>query len=46
MGLGHTEVADGQSVTPAAQAALIETFLDRLSIDKVDLIANDSGGRS
>jgi len=44
MGLGYTEVADGQSVSPAAQATLIATFLDRLGIDKVDLIANDSGG--
>jgi len=44
MGLGYTEVARGQSVTPAAQVTLIATFLDRLGIDKVDLIANDSGG--
>ena len=44
MGLGFTEVADGQSVTPAAQAGMIATFLDRLSVDKVDLVANDSGG--
>jgi haloalkane dehalogenase len=44
MGLGHTEVAPGQSVTPAAQAEMIAAFLDRLAIDQVDLIANDSGG--
>jgi haloalkane dehalogenase len=44
MGLGYTEVADGQSVTPAAQAQMIATFLDRLNVGEVDLIANDSGG--
>jgi pimeloyl-ACP methyl ester carboxylesterase len=44
MGLGHTEVAPGQSVTPAAQADMITAFLDHLGIDQVDLIANDSGG--
>jgi pimeloyl-ACP methyl ester carboxylesterase len=44
MGLGHTEVAPEQSVTPAAQADMITAFLDHLGIDRVDLIANDSGG--
>jgi pimeloyl-ACP methyl ester carboxylesterase len=44
MGLGHTEVAPGQSVTPSAQADMIAAFLDRLSVRDVDLIANDSGG--
>jgi haloalkane dehalogenase len=44
MGLGYTEVADGQSVTPASQARMIAAFLDRLNVGEVDLIANDSGG--
>ena len=44
MGLGYTEVADGQSVTPASQVAMIATFLDRLDVGEVDLVANDSGG--
>lgn len=44
MGLGYTEVAVGQSVTPSAQADMIAAFLDKLSVNKVDLIANDSGG--
>jgi len=44
MGLGHTEVAAGQSVTPSAQAGMLAAFLDRLSVRDVDLIANDSGG--
>jgi pimeloyl-ACP methyl ester carboxylesterase len=44
MGLGYTEVAPGQSVTPSAQVDMIAAFLDRLAIQQVDLIANDSGG--
>ncbi len=44
MGLGYTEVAEGQDVTPASQAQMIATFLDRLNVGEVDLIANDSGG--
>ena len=44
MGLGHTVVAPGQSITPAAQADMIAAFLDRIEIRQVDLIANDSGG--
>lgn len=44
MGLGYTEVASGQSLAPNAQADMLVEFLDRLSIDRVDLIANDSGG--
>lgn len=44
MGLGYTEVAEGQSYAPAAQSDMLVTLLDRLSIRTVDLIANDSGG--
>ncbi len=44
MGLGYTEVAENQSVAPAAQVAMITALLDGLSIQKADLIANDSGG--
>lgn len=44
MGLGYTEVAPGQNVTPADQMQMITDFLDRLSIEAVDVIANDSGG--
>lgn len=44
LGLGHTEVVAGQSVTPDAQAEMLTAFLDRLGIAQVDLIANDSGG--
>lgn len=44
LGMGYTEVADGQSVAPDAQAAMLVALLDALSIPAVDLIANDSGG--
>ena len=44
MGLGYTQVAPGQSVTPAAQVEMIAAFLDHLGIGQIDLIANDSGG--
>ena len=44
MGLGYTEVAEGQSVAPRAQAAMLAQLLDRLSIERVDIVANDSGG--
>jgi haloalkane dehalogenase len=44
MGLGHTEIASGQSLTPAAQADMLAAFLDRLEVRQADLIANDSGG--
>ena len=32
LGLGHTEVVAGQSVTPDAQAEMLTAFLDRLGI--------------
>ena len=44
LGLGYTEAAEGQSVAPAAQVAMLAALLDKLSISSVDLIANDSGG--
>jgi haloalkane dehalogenase len=44
MGLGHTEVDATQSVTPPAQADMVASFLDRLAVPEVDLVANDSGG--
>jgi len=44
LGLGYTEVADGQSVAPEAQVALLVQLLDKLSIPEVDIVANDSGG--
>jgi haloalkane dehalogenase len=44
MGLGYTEVAEHQDLAPAQQAAMLAALLDRLSISRVDLVANDSGG--
>jgi haloalkane dehalogenase len=44
LGLGYTEMADGQSAAPDAQVALIVELLDRFSLSRVDLVASDSGG--
>lgn len=44
MGLGFTEVAEGQGVAPADQVEMLAAFLDTLGVDSVDLVANDSGG--
>ena len=44
LGLGFTEVAPIQAVTPAAQVEMLAALLDSLSIARVDLVANDSGG--
>jgi haloalkane dehalogenase len=44
MGLGYTDVSATQELSPAAQAEMIEWLLDALSIDAVDVVANDSGG--
>ncbi|WP_246193072.1 alpha/beta fold hydrolase [Pseudoxanthomonas yeongjuensis] len=44
LGLGYTEVAAGQDVAPAAQVGMLAALMDELSIDRADLVANDSGG--
>jgi haloalkane dehalogenase len=44
LGVGYTEAAEGQSVAPDAQAAMLVALLDRLSLESVDIIASDSGG--
>jgi pimeloyl-ACP methyl ester carboxylesterase len=44
LALGHTEVAEGQPVGPDHQAAMLAALLDALSLPRVELIANDSGG--
>ncbi len=44
MGLGYTETADEQDLSPQAQADMLAALLDALSISDVDLVANDSGG--
>src|SRR5947207_4745796 len=42
---GETEIAPGQDVSVTANARMLESFLDALSIYQVDLVGNDSGGR-
>ena len=44
LGLGYTRVTDGQSVAPDAQVDMLADLLDKLGVDAVDLVANDSGG--
>ena len=44
LGMGYTEVADGQDCAPDAQVAMLVALLDALSIERVDVVANDSGG--
>jgi haloalkane dehalogenase len=44
MGLGYTETSITQDLGPQAQADMLVAFLNRLSVDTVDLIASDSGG--
>jgi haloalkane dehalogenase len=44
LALGYTEVTDGKSVGPQAQLSMLVQLLDKLSISRVDIVANDSGG--
>ena len=44
MGLGYTEIAPSQDVSFTAQARMVAEVLDALGIEKIDLVANDSGG--
>jgi haloalkane dehalogenase len=44
MGLGYSEIHRGQSLEPEAQAEMLATLLDTLSIAEVDLVGSDSGG--
>lgn len=44
LGMGFTQVAEGQGVGPDDQVAMLIAFLDQLNIDHVDVVANDSGG--
>lgn len=44
MGLGYSQIPEGQSLAPDAQVAMLAALLDSLSIPVVDLVANDSGG--
>ena len=44
LAMGHTRVRDGQPVGPDAQVAMLVSLLDALGIDRVDVVASDSGG--
>jgi haloalkane dehalogenase len=44
MGLGYSEVPEGQSLAPEAQAGMVAALLDALTIPTADLVASDSGG--
>jgi len=44
MGLGYSEIPAGQDLSFIAQARMLNSFLDRLGIDAVDLVGSDSGG--
>jgi len=44
MGMGYTEAAAAQDLSPEAQADMLAALLDGLRLDKVDIVANDSGG--
>ena len=44
MAHGLTEAADGQDMAVTAQASMLASLLDKLGVDKVDVIASDSGG--
>lgn len=43
MGLGHTEVGEGQPLGFPHQAEMILAFMDSLGIDRADFVGNDSG---
>ncbi len=44
MGLGYSEIPQGQSLAPEVQASMFAALLDTLAIPAVDLVASDSGG--
>ncbi len=44
MGLGATEAAPGQDLSAPAQMAMIVSLLDALKVQRVHVVANDSGG--
>lgn len=44
LGMGYTQVSDGQACTPEAQVDMLIALLDALSVSSVDVVANDSGG--
>jgi haloalkane dehalogenase len=43
MGLGYSEVAPSQDLSPLAQTAMIVSLMDSLHIRSAEIVANDSG---
>jgi len=44
LGLGHSEPAREARLDPESQVAMLAELLDKLGVDKVDVVASDSGG--
>ena len=44
LGMGYSQAHDTKAITPPLQAEMLAALLDRLHVDSVDLVANDSGG--
>jgi pimeloyl-ACP methyl ester carboxylesterase len=44
MGLGYSRISPNQDLSFVAQAKMIGQFIDAMGFDRVDLVANDSGG--
>jgi pimeloyl-ACP methyl ester carboxylesterase len=44
MGLGFTNIAATQAITPETQVSMLLALLDTLRIDTCDVLGNDSGG--
>jgi pimeloyl-ACP methyl ester carboxylesterase len=44
LGMGFTDPADGQPLTPDAQVAMLLDLMNRLDVDAFDVVGNDSGG--
>lgn len=43
MGLGHSEVPADADLSPLTQAAMLIAVMDRLGIERADIVSNDSG---
>src|SRR5688572_7413848 len=44
MGLGYSEIPEGQDLSPGSQVEMLAELLDHLQLPAIDLVANDSGG--
>ncbi|WP_202595434.1 alpha/beta fold hydrolase [Stenotrophomonas panacihumi] len=44
LGMGYTQVAEGQAVGPDDQVGMLLALMDTLGIASADVVANDSGG--